>query len=76
MIPNHILNDLMLDDRIAVLSRGGEIHFLIHPASDRPAQIADYAIREGSQVLKTHLKDHEEILAFVASRERDVGGES
>ena len=75
MIPNHLLNDLTPDDRIAILSRGGEIHFLVHPASDTPEAIDAYAAREGSRVLTTHMSDHDAILEFVASRERDVGGE-
>lgn len=75
MIPTHILSNLTPGDRVAILSRGGEIHFLVHPATDTPDTIRSYAEREGSQVLKTHLQDEGAIRAFVASRERDVGGE-
>jgi hypothetical protein len=75
MIPNHVLNDLKPDERVAVLSRGAEIHFHIHPASDTPEAVRSFAAREGSAVLTTHMRDQAEIRAFVASRERDVGGE-
>ena len=75
MIPNHVLNDLSPDDRVAILSRGGEIHFHVHPASDDPGVIREHAAREGSEVLTTHMRDPAAIQAFVASRERDVGGE-
>ncbi len=75
MIPTHLLNGLASDDRIAVLSRGGEIHFLVHPAADDPAVVRAYAEREGSQVLRSHLRNPEAIRAVVAGRERDVGGE-
>jgi hypothetical protein len=75
MIPNHVLNRLTPDDRVAVLARDGEIHFLVHPASDDPAAIRASAAREGSEVLRTHMRDHAEIREFVASRERDIGGE-
>lgn len=75
MIPNHILNDLTPDNPIAILSRGGEIHFYVHPVSDTPETIREYAEREGSAVLSTHMKDQAAIQAFIASRERDVGGE-
>ncbi len=75
MIPNHVLNGLGPDDRVAILARDGEIHFLVHPASDDPEVIRAYAAREGSEVLTTHVKDPAAIQAFVASRERDVGGE-
>lgn len=75
MIPNHLLNDLTPSDRVAILSRGGEIHFLIHPASDTPDAIGAHATRTGSRVLATHLNDPAAIREFVVSRERDVGGE-
>ncbi len=75
MIPSHILNDLSPGDCVAILSRGGELRFLVHPASDDPAAIRARAGRDGSEVLTTHMRDHDEIRAFVASRERDVGGE-
>jgi hypothetical protein len=75
MIPNHVLNDLTPGDRVAILSRGGEIHFLVHPASDDPDAIRAHADREGSEVLATHMWDPVAIREFVASRERDVGGE-
>ncbi len=75
MIPNHILKELTPENRVAILSRNGELHFLVHPASDDPAVIRANAGRDGSEVLTTHMRDHDEIRAFVASRERDVGGE-
>ena len=75
MIPNHVLNALTPDARVAILSRGGEIHFHIHPASDTLAAILAFAEREGSEVLTTHMRDHAAIQEFVVSRERDVGGE-
>jgi hypothetical protein len=75
VIPNHILNDLTPDDRVAILSRGGKIHFLVHPVAVDPAVIRADAARAGSQVLTTHMRDRVEIQEFVASRERDVGGE-
>ena len=75
MIPNHLLDGLRPDDRIAVLSRDGELHFLVHPASDDPAAVRVLAERQGSEVLATHMRDHAAIRELVASRERDVGGE-
>ena len=75
MIPNHVLNDLTPDARVAILSRGGEIHFLVHQATDDPAAVRELAAREGSEALATHMQDHAAIQEFVASRERDVGGE-
>jgi hypothetical protein len=75
MIPNHVLNELTPETRVAILSRGGEIHFHVHPATDDPAAVRAFAEREGSEALATHLSDHAEIQAFVAARERDVGGE-
>jgi hypothetical protein len=75
MIPNHVLNDLKPDERVAILTRGSEIHFHVHPVTDTPEAVRAYAAREGSVVLTTHMRDHAGIQAFVASRERDVGGE-
>jgi hypothetical protein len=75
VIPNHILNGLTPNDRIAILSRGGEIHFLVHPAAADQAVIRTDAARGGSRVLTTHMLDGGEIQEFVAFRERDVGGE-
>jgi hypothetical protein len=75
MIPTHVLNGLGPDDRVAILSRRGEIHFHVHPASDDPAAVRARVAREGSRVLTTHMSDHREILDFVAYRERDIGGE-
>ena len=71
MIPNHLLNDLGPEDRVAVLARGGELHFLVHGTSDDRAVIQTYADRDGSEVLATHMQDKEEVLRLVASRERD-----
>ncbi len=75
MIPNHVLHDLCPDERVAILSRGGEIHFHVHQASADPAAIHAHAQREGARVLTTHMSDHGEILDFVEYRERDLGGE-
>jgi hypothetical protein len=76
VIPSYMLDDLKPDQRVAVLSRGGELHFLVHPAAADPDTIRTSAAGEGSDVLATHLQDHAEIRALVASRERDVGGEA
>jgi hypothetical protein len=75
MIPNRLLNNLAPEDRIAILTRNGELHFLVHKASDDPAVVEAYADRNGSEVLTTHMQDQGAILEFVASRERDIGGE-
>jgi len=75
MIPTHVLDDLTPGNRVAILSRGGDIHFLVHPASDELASLLAHARREGSEVLATHLQDPAAIREIVASRERDVGGE-
>jgi hypothetical protein len=76
VIPTHVLTDLKPDQRVAVLSRGGEIHFYVHAAADEPDAVRAFAAAEGSGVLATHLQDHAEILDLVASREQDVGGEA
>jgi hypothetical protein len=75
VIPNHILNNLTLDDRVSTLARGAETHSLVHPASDDPDVIRVQAEPEGAEVLSTHMRDQAAILEFVASRGRDVGGE-
>lgn len=75
MIPTHVLADLKPDECVAVFSRGGEIHFHVHQASDDPEAIRALAARQGSEVLATHLRDPASIRALVAGRERDVGGE-
>ncbi len=75
MIPTHVLAELKPDDRVAILSRGGEIHFHVHPVTDSADAVRAFAAGEGSEVLTTHMQDHAAIAAFVASRERDVGGE-
>ena len=75
MIPNHVLNDLKPEERVAILSRGSEIHFHVHPVTDTPEAIQAFASREGSEVLTTHMRDPAGIRAFVAARERDLGGE-
>jgi hypothetical protein len=75
MIPNHILTDLGPEDRVAVLTRAGGIHFHVHPASDTPAAVEAFAAAEGSRVLASHLRDHDQIRALVASRDPDTGGE-
>ncbi|MDB5312754.1 MAG: hypothetical protein JWO38_6956 [Gemmataceae bacterium] len=69
MIPDHVPSGLGPDDRVAILSRGGEIH--VHPASDDPSAVRADAEGEGSRVLTTHTRDQQEFLDFVASRERD-----
>lgn len=76
MIPTHVLTDLKPDERVAVLSRDGELQFHVHPAADEPDAVRALAAGQGAEVLATHLQDHAEILALVASRERDVGGEA
>jgi hypothetical protein len=75
MIPQHILDGLGPDDRVAVLARDGELHFLVHSATASAAEVQAYADRDGSEVVTSHLRDKKEILALVAGRERDVGGE-
>jgi len=75
MIPNHILNDLGPEDRVAILARQGRLQFLVHLAADTPDVILAHADRDGSEVLATHLRDKAAILELVAERERDVGGE-
>jgi pentose-5-phosphate-3-epimerase len=76
VIPTHVLTDLKPDERVAVLSQGGEIHFRVHLASDKPEAVRARAAQQGAEAIATHLRDHAEILALVASRERDVGGEA
>jgi hypothetical protein len=76
MIPTHVLTDLKPDERVAVLTRDGEIHFHVHSSSDEPDAIRAFAAAEGSRVLATHLKDHAAIRELVASREKDIGGEA
>ena len=75
MIPQHVLDNLGPDERVAILIRDGELHFLVHKATDGPEHIQAYADRDRSQILATHMRDKEAILALVAGRERDVGGE-
>jgi hypothetical protein len=76
MIPQHFLDDLGPDQRVAVLAREGELHFLVHAAAARPVDINEYADRDGSEVVATHMGDRDAILALVAGLERDVGGEA
>ena len=75
MIPQHVLDDLGAGQRVAVLARNGELHFRVHDGGADAAQIRADAARDGSEVVATHLWDKEAILALVAGRERDVGGE-
>jgi hypothetical protein len=75
MIPTHIIDELTANKCVAVLSRGGEIHFHVHLATEDAESIHAFAAGEGSEVLATHLRDPAAIRALVASRERDVGGE-
>jgi hypothetical protein len=74
VIPTHLLTNLLPGDRVAVLTRGGETHFLVHPAGDSPDAVRA-AAGTGCEVLATHLKDPAAIEALLAPRERDVGGE-
>jgi hypothetical protein len=75
MIPTHVLDELTPDQCVAILSRGGEIHFHVHPTTDDAQAVRAFAAREGSEVLATHLRDPVAIRALVAGREQDVGGE-
>ena len=75
MIPTHVLDDLTLDQSVAILSQGGEIRFLVHPTTTDLETIRASAAREGSEVLTTHMRDHTAIREYVASLERDTGGE-
>jgi hypothetical protein len=75
VIPTHILSELRPGDCVAILARGGELRFLVHAAPDDAAGIQANADRDGSEVLATHRQDRQEILDFVASREKDTGGE-
>lgn len=65
------------NQRVAVLVREWELHFLVHAAAALPAGIKEYADRDGSKVVATHMGDRDAILALVAGLERgDVGGEA
>jgi hypothetical protein len=75
VIPTHILSELRPGECVAILARRGELSFVVHAASDDAVGIQANADRDGSEVLATHLRDRQEILDFVAARERDVGGE-
>lgn len=75
MIPNHILDDLGPDDRVAVLSRGGELRFVVHRAADPADGIRATAALDGCEVLATHLRDKSDLLELAKGRERDIGGE-
>jgi len=75
MIPQHILDDLGPGQRVAVLARKGELHFLVHEATADAGRLRADAALDGSEVVATHLSDKDAILALVAGRERDVGGE-
>lgn len=75
MIPQHVLDDLGPNQRVAVLIRDAELRFLVHEAGADPDRIRVDAGREGCEVVATHMADKEAILALVAGRERDVGGE-
>ena len=75
MISPHGLDDPCAGQRVAVLARLGELHDLVHEATADAGRITAAAAREGSEVLATHLWDKEAILALVAGRVRDVGGE-
>lgn len=75
MIPNHILDGLGPDDRVAVLAHQGELWFAVHRPADAVEDIRKNAAREGAEVIATHLQNKNDILELVAARERDVGGE-
>ena len=75
VIPTHVLDNLAADQSVAVLSHGGALRFLVHPTAAHPEAVRADALREGCEVLATHLRDPAAIRALVASRERDVGGE-
>jgi hypothetical protein len=76
MIPNHILTNLGPDNRVAVFTRDGDIHFHVHRASDTRQAIEELAEAEGARVLASHMSDQIAIRELVESRERDVGGEA
>ena len=75
MIPTHVLTDLKPDERVAVLSRGGEIHFHVHPASDEPDAVRAFAAAGRGRGCWPPTCRPRRDPALVASRERDVGGE-
>ena len=47
MIPTHVLTNLKPDECVAVLSRGGELSFHIHPIDDEPESVRVAAARDG-----------------------------
>ena len=63
------------DEYVAVLARKGEIHFYIHTATSNADAIRKFAEGEGSEVIVSHLRDHDAIRKIVADCEQDVGGE-
>lgn len=75
MIPQHVLDQLGPEERVAILIRNGDLHFLVHKATDGPEHIQAYADRDKSQIIATHMRDKDAILSLVAGHERDVGGE-
>jgi hypothetical protein len=64
MTPQHILDDLGPDDRVAVLACEGELYFLVHRATDSPADVRARARREGSEVVATHMGTKERSLTW------------
>ena len=74
MSTEHTLDELGPDDRVAVLARDGDFHFMVHRVEDSPADVRSRARREGSEVVATHMRDKREILALVAERKRNPGG--
>ena len=74
MITPHTLDELGSDDRVAVLDRDGDFHFMVHRVEDSPADVRSRARRDGSEVVATHLRDKKEILDLVAERKRNPGG--
>jgi hypothetical protein len=64
MIPQRILDALGPDDRVAVLTRGGELRFLVHPAAVDRAPRRTTTGRDGNEVVPTHVRDGDMILAL------------
>jgi hypothetical protein len=75
MITQHTLDDVGPDERVAIVARDGEFHFLVHRAADSPADIRARARRDGSEAVATHMRDKREVLDLVAERTRNPDGE-
>ena len=61
MIPTHVLTDLASDEFVAILARKGEVHFYVHTALADADAIRAFAQDEGSEVVASHLRDHDAI---------------